>query len=227
MADPVFSARFTPNSSTPIGGGLYDVTASIFEGTGTFSGLDIQVNDIVYLDCFPSISNPNSICKFRVTIINTPHVSTPSVRLLFDDTGVEVDPGEVTGNPGFICRPSAVNSLAFHAAPSLHTFPDYVVQYARNIESINVVDPALGGGGNGDWVTETHTVTAGEATAKQFNLTQTPLVPGEVVVLVSGSGGAQKIGVDFNLSGNTFSWTGLGLDGLLLEDDLVCMFFFK
>lgn len=147
MSDPIFSARFTPNSSTPVDADTFDVQASIYDGTGQFSGLDIQVGDIVFLDCFPSISNPNSICKFVIDSIITPHAFNPTVRMSFNDTGVVVDPGEVAGNPGFICRSSGMNPVAFHAAPTLHTFPDYVVQYARNIETIGIIEPNLGGGG--------------------------------------------------------------------------------
>lgn len=106
-----------------------------------------------------------------------------------------------------------------------------VIRNRDNIILENYLE-ALGEGGsggdsNGDWVTESHTVTEGEASAKSFTLSQTPLVPGEVVVLVTGGGGPQKFGADFTISGNTFSWDGLGLDGLLGEGDLVVMFFFK
>lgn len=224
--DVRFSAKFTPNSAIVVSPTVFTVVASIFDGLGVFSGLDVLLNDIVYLDCFPSISNPNTVIRYKVTQINSLTPSIINVRLTFDDTGTAVDPGEVAGNPGFICRPSSGNNLAFHAAPSLHNIPDYVVQYARNIENIATIDGLLGGGGSGDWVIINHTITGGEDTAKQFTLIPAPLVPAEVSVSVLGGGNDFQDGVDYSMTGAVLSWSGLTLDGVLAAGDIVRLMYF-
>lgn len=149
MADLVFAGRFTPNSSSTISSTVFDVNASIFDGTGVFSGFDIQVNDVVYLDAFPSISAPNSIARFKVTQLNSLGASVVDVRLEWDDDGAIVDPAECTGTQGFISRASSTDRFAWHAAPTLHSIPDYVIQYARNKELFSTIDGNLGGGGGG------------------------------------------------------------------------------
>lgn len=149
MSDLVFSARFTPNSSATISSTVFDVAASVFDGTGVFSGLDVAVNDVVYIDAFPSISAPNTIARFKVTQINSQGPSSVNVRLTWDDSGTVVDPGECTGTQGFISRATVTDRFAFHAAPTLHSIPDYVIQYSRNKELVSTIEGNLGGGGGG------------------------------------------------------------------------------
>lgn len=71
---------------------------------------------------------------------------------------------------------------------------------------------------SGVWKTEYRTLTAGEITAKQISLVQTPAATGEVLLDLIG-GGAQFYGDDFVVSGSTLSWNGLSLDGLLSTGD--------
>lgn len=143
MSDAVFSARFTPNSSLVVDATTFDVNADIFDGTGAYSGFDVAPGDLVFLDCFPSISNPNTVARYKVLSLSMATAGMVDARLKFYDEGAIVDPGEVAGNPGFICRASAINGLAFHAAPTIHTLPDYVIQYARNVENLRTVDHLL------------------------------------------------------------------------------------
>lgn len=67
---------------------------------------------------------------------------------------------------------------------------------------------------------EYRTITPAEESAKQITLVETPFVPGEVMLDVKG-GVAQFYGDDFTVSGNILSWSGLGLDGLLAQNDKV------
>ena len=147
MSTTVFSARFTPTGSTPVNATDFNVIANLFDGTGEFGGADVQVNDIVYLDTFNSITAPNSISKFKVVSITSFTSNTIHAKLRYDDTGPVVDPSEVIGNPGYICRSSPTDGLAFHAAPTIHTFYDYITQIARNKENLAKLDGHLAAGG--------------------------------------------------------------------------------
>lgn len=61
-------------------------------------------------------------------------------------------------------------------------------------------------------VTETHTLTAGEATGKSFNLNSAVAAGREGHVILFVGGVAQVAGTDFTASGNTISWNAKGLD---------------
>lgn len=73
---------------------------------------------------------------------------------------------------------------------------------------------------------EYHTVTAGEETAKQFTLTNPPGDTTKVLVDIIG-GTSQAFSIDFTISGSTFDWNGLGLDGILIENDVVRLKYFS
>ena len=72
----------------------------------------------------------------------------------------------------------------------------------------------------GSEYTEYHVISSGEAAAKAFNLTYSPLTPSECLCDVIG-GVAQQFGVDFTISVNVFSWNGLALDGILSAGDVI------
>ena len=73
---------------------------------------------------------------------------------------------------------------------------------------------------------EYHTVSAGEETAKEFTLTSAPGDVAKVLVDIIG-GVSQEYSVDFSITGSTFSWSGLGLDGILVENDIVRLKYFS
>jgi hypothetical protein len=70
-----------------------------------------------------------------------------------------------------------------------------------------------------------HTITAGEITAKEITLPHTPIVAGETVLDVIG-GCSQEYSVDYTVSGNTLSWNGLALDGVLTAGDILRVIYF-
>lgn len=87
---------------------------------------------------------------------------------------------------------------------------------------------SLGGGSsNGEWQQYHHTITAGEETAKAFDLPLAPATPSEVDIDISGAPDGFIYGDDFTISGATFSWSGLSLDGLLAEGDVVTFHYFS
>lgn len=87
---------------------------------------------------------------------------------------------------------------------------------AQDAATKNYVDSISSGTEN----VEYHTISSGEATAKQFTLSATPLSGAKVLVDIIG-GVSQQYSADFIISGNIFDWSGLGLDGLLTTGDVV------
>ena len=71
---------------------------------------------------------------------------------------------------------------------------------------------------SGVFKVEQRTISAGEATAKQITLVNTPASPSDVMVDVI-YGSAQEYSVDFTISGAVLDWNGLGLDGTLSAGD--------
>jgi len=71
---------------------------------------------------------------------------------------------------------------------------------------------------------EYHTISAGEATAKQFNLADSPADPTLALVDIIG-GTSQQYSLDFTIAGAVFNWSGLGLDGTLAAGDVVRLWY--
>ena len=84
------------------------------------------------------------------------------------------------------------------------------------------------GGGSASTVTEIHTLTAGEVTAKSFTLSNTVATGEEGNVLLFVSGVAQAAGTDFTVSGNSVSWNNKELDSLgLVAGDIFIVHYVK
>lgn len=162
MSNAVFNARFTPTSSTVLSPDEFQVVADIFDGNGQFSGTDVDVDDVVFLDTFASLTAPATISRYYVQSIVTQGPSSVEVVLKYEDTGTPVDPGEVSGNPGYIARRSLVKKYAYHAPPTIHTIPDYVTQYARDYDNYIKLEVDLqAGSGSGDLLKGTFTNNSG------------------------------------------------------------------
>lgn len=71
-----------------------------------------------------------------------------------------------------------------------------------------------------DQIIENRTLTAGEITAKQLTLANTPVDATKVVVDVRGGPG-QIYGVDFAVSGAVLNWNGYALDGQIIAGDIL------
>lgn len=78
----------------------------------------------------------------------------------------------------------------------------------------------VGTGGSANVKTEFRTISAGEESAKQLTLVNTPSAPTEVMLSIH-EGSVGFYGVDYSVSGAILSWNGLGLDGLLASGDRV------
>jgi len=143
MSTLYFNGRLTPQSSVQISVDEFDIQSEFFDGLGIFSAFDIDVSDIVFLDCFNSFSSPGTVNRYKVIQINNRNAYQINLRIKWDDIGAIVDPGEVVGSGGFISRSTSNRRLPFHAAPTVHTIPDYVIQYSRNNDLTNIIDPFM------------------------------------------------------------------------------------
>jgi hypothetical protein len=103
-------------------------------------------------------------------------------------------------------------NLIFNTAPDL-SVQLYVFYISDGVTAFAPI-------GAGTLKTEYHTLTLGELTAKQFNLSFTP--SDSTVVLCDVVGGTtQIINTDFSVSSNIFDFDGLGLDGVLNTGDIL------
>jgi len=76
---------------------------------------------------------------------------------------------------------------------------------------------------SGTWNVEERVITSGEEIAEELTLAKTPKVSDKVIADVI-EGTTQINGEDFTVSGNTFSWSGLGLG--LSEGDCIRIAYF-
>ena len=75
---------------------------------------------------------------------------------------------------------------------------------------------------------ETHVLTAAEATAKSFNLSNAVKTGEETNIMLFVNGIPQIAGTDFTVSGSNISWNGKGLDDIeLIEDDVFIVHYVK
>lgn len=86
--------------------------------------------------------------------------------------------------------------------------------------------PSVPGGGTANaQVHQVITITASNISTKSFAIANIPLNPAAFDFDPYG-GIKQHYGVDFTISGTTVSWSGLGLDGFLAENDVIAVSYF-
>lgn len=147
------------------------------------------------------------------TVNGTNAVFGPLTYLPTDDNSVLV----------FVNGVARVLGTEFTVSGGTITFqPGFIPQPAQSVyvwysTEGTPVTPVL----NGTYRVEYRTLTLGEATAEQLTLSFTPGVPAYVAMDIRGGAGAPFFGVDFTVTGNVLSWSGLGLSGLLATGDQV------
>ena len=153
-------------------------------------------------------------------------------EITFLDTGLFDDPFRVTEKEKVGAAPSDGAAVLYRGTPNFEFFqgtglPSIALDNIRNRDNV-IIDNSLGlgGSGNGDWVKVEHTITAGELAAKQFTIVPTPLVPSEVLVHVI-DGPVLDFGTDYTISGSTFSWNALAIDGIVEENDKIELAYFS
>lgn len=110
------------------------------------------------------------------------------------------------------------NEIQFNVAPALGV--EIYVYYLTEGESLIVPSPS------GEQQVVYRDITLAEEIAKELTLAIAPATPAKTVVdIISGS--SQRFNVDFTVVGAVLSWNGLGLDGVLLENDVLRIQYFS
>ena len=142
MSDQVFNARIDLLASTGTEDpSIFIVEFNVFDGTGQFGAASILVGDSVYIDTYVINS---TISHYKVHEVLGTAGNYFNGKIKYHDTGDVADPGALSLGPGaangFICRISNAHQLSWFSAPTIHTFYDYITQYARDHEAWELLD---------------------------------------------------------------------------------------
>lgn len=123
MATPIFNAKITLNSVFPVSESVFQVQFSVLDMLGIFSGLDVQINDLMYIDT--SGSEPGTVTKYRVVGIGAQTASSVTADVEFADNNPSpIDPSSGIFLDGFIARPSFNGSLSIVPDPQTQILPN-------------------------------------------------------------------------------------------------------
>jgi hypothetical protein len=183
-----------------------------------------------------------------VTIYTGDSVSSTSGDIVIR-TGVATDRGSIQ------LIASSLQILPFSSSPGgtqpIQLFDtgsvnNISIQAPNSVTTYSLILPATQGGsgtfpqndgsGNLSWVTPSaavgttpnvvyHTLTGSEISAKQITLPGTPYVAANTMLDVLTIG-PQQYSVDYTVSSNILSWSGLGLDGTLTSGMVLRILFF-
>lgn len=227
MSNPVFAAKFSVRTSSLVMGytDRWLVTARVDDFEGYWSGSDVAAGNAVFLDTQGDAPVGGSVSRYKVLQFISANGSSVEVVLQYDDSGIPVDPAVASYMDGMVCAQSA-NGFCWLSSDDVNSLTRRLVTYARNQNMYIGVDTKISTKADKtDLEVVTHTIVPAEAITKSFTLPSTPADPTDVKMEVLGGVGG-TYGVDFIITGNTFSWAGLGFDGLLASGDKVQLEFF-
>lgn len=163
MASPIVILGFTPVVSAPsVVADEWDVQAEIDDPTERFSGYDVNVGDVVFLDLLSSTTAPNTAGRYTIETILARSATHVRVVLSWDGYDVGVDPVEAAGHRGYLTRGSQRNGLAWHPTARTLMLPPELIEAAKNTESFVIIDrfSTGGAGSNVDQVARDRQVKA-------------------------------------------------------------------
>lgn len=215
------------------GGLVYDVQARQTPKQETPTGVVDGVNDIFTLSS--AVLSANGLL---VMVDGIPRTKTTAWSLI-SPTQFQFQAGYVPklGQPVEVFYlPGGVANTPPRHLTALNNGLDILTQVKDiNFGNALVVSPdgpgrvkvdVAAGGGLGTFQQVFYTLTPTDITNKNFTFGPAPLVPAKVVVDVLQLG-AKQITVDFTITGTTFAWTGLGLDGIMLSGMTVRLVYFS
>lgn len=131
MAVPSLNARIIPQSTSAINATNWNIVFDFFDGSGTYSGLDVLIGDVIYIDT--SVAVTGSLSKYRITFINskTPFSVNCNIAWADSDVGNPQDPAFGVGIDQVILR---VTSQGYDQVPSpgLQALPDRYAVFPQN-----------------------------------------------------------------------------------------------
>lgn len=173
MAAP-FLLGFTPIISAPsIDVDTWDVQAEVDDPTERYSGFDVSVGDVVFLDLRSSTTSPDTAGRYTVETILARTATSLRVVLAWGGDGAGIDPVEGAGHRGYMTRGSNRNSLAWHPSPRVLMVPQELVDLAKNAETFIIIDrfSTAGSGSSVDQVARDRQVRA-VLTPRSFTIGQ-------------------------------------------------------
>lgn len=122
MSTPIFNARITLNSVNQVSADTFEMQFSVLDMLGIFSGFDVAVDDIMYIDT--SGSDPGTVTKYKVVSIVDQDAVNVTVNAKFVDNNASViDPSSGIFLDGFIARTSFNGDLAIVPDPGTQILP--------------------------------------------------------------------------------------------------------
>lgn len=123
MSTALFNAKITLNGANQIDTDIFELQFSVLDALGLFSGLDVSVNDLIYIDT--SGYEPGTLSRYKVTSIISQEAVEVTAQVKFDDNNTSViDPSSGIFIDGFISRPTVVKKLALVPDPQTQGLPN-------------------------------------------------------------------------------------------------------
>jgi hypothetical protein len=156
-------------------------------------------------------------------IQEVPSGSVDGVNSAFNITNLPINPGALNVFLDGMIVPDS--EYTFSTPTITFNTPPEAGQdvYSSYLSYGNPATPVISAGTNN---VVYHQVTALEEAAKVFALPTPPSTPAHVLVDIVG-GTTQQFSVDYTIAGSNFGWTGLGLDGILEDGDVVRLQYFN
>ena len=117
---------------------------------------------------------------------------------------------------------SGITSINSQTGPGLAISAGTGISVASGANVITITNTAASGATP---QLEYRTLSSGESAAKQLTLANVP-ANAAMVILDVIDGGPQQYSVDYSVSVDVVSWSGLGLDGILSTGDVLRLLYF-
>lgn len=132
MAVPTLNARIVPQSTGGINATNWNIVFDFFDASGTYSGLDVAVGDIIYIDT--SVVLLGSLSKYRITLINSKTAFNVDCNITWadSDVGNPQDPAFGVGVDQVILRETLTHGYDLVPSPGLQSLPDRFAVLPQN-----------------------------------------------------------------------------------------------
>lgn len=173
---------FVPvTAADPAGTGVWDVNAEVDDPSERFSGFDVALGDVVFLDFIASTTAPGTVGRYEVDGVVSRSTGLVRVLLRWGGVGTPVSPLESAGHRGYLAKPSPRNGLAWHPSSRTLLVEPRLIEAAKNVEMFAVVD---------NFDSAAAPSPDSEARARQVRSVPTPLIfsYGQVVTTRPGVG---------------------------------------
>lgn len=205
MSD-TFNASATILQSSQISTKVFSVGISVLDYSGNHTGFDLQSGDFIFVDITNNRINNADVARYKIKTINNKNLDTANLAIEYIDSGDCPDPNDYLNQPAFVCR-KLPGRYAWIASSSMQPLPEYLVTYARNLDTSQSLLISK---------TEYLTLIESNVTSKKVKLGGVPVSD----IFLSIYGGVPAwFGDDFTVTNDELIWDGLGLDGLVTAGD--------